>query len=78
MFCLCNLSVPLRSCSCGSAQVLVGLMKLVEGSVLGVPKAQILLCESKRLFSLSRLTLCVKQRVGLVVIWEGWARRAIH
>lgn len=70
MFYSGDLSVPLRYCSCCSAQVLVGLMELVVGGAFGVPEAQVLLCESKHLLPLLFPNLFGKQRVGLVAILE--------
>lgn len=53
-------------------------MELVLEGAFGVPKVQTFPYESKHLIPLPRPTLFVKQRVGLVVKWEDWVRRAIH
>ena len=53
-------------------------MELVVRGAFGGSKVQGPLCESRHPFPLLFLTLFVKQRVGLVVIWEDWVRRAIH
>lgn len=79
MFCLVDLSVPLRYCSYCSARALVGPMELVARGAFEVPKMQGLLCESicppfPRHFP----TLFAKQRVGLVAEWEDWARQGIR
>ena len=75
--CPCDLSSPLRYCTCRSTRGFVRLMELGVGYNYGSPKVLGFLCESKYL-PLLFLTLFVKQREELVVIREDWMRRAIH